>query len=74
VKSIVKRCRSKDEALEVESALANEPVVERLIGAIDRGRIPPSKTIPDHMDYPADDKPTRGMARVRGKKGSMRLS
>jgi len=24
------------------------------MGAIDRGRIPPSQTIPDHMDYPAD--------------------
>ena len=36
---------------------ANEPVVERLMGAIDRGRIPPSQTIPDHMDYPADHTP-----------------
>jgi hypothetical protein len=36
---------------------ANEPVVERLMGAIDRGRIPPSQTIPDPMDYPADHTP-----------------
>jgi hypothetical protein len=36
---------------------ANEPVVERRVGAIDRGRIPPSQTIPDHMDYPADYAP-----------------
>ena len=27
------------------------------MGAIDRGRIPPSQTIPDHMDYPADHMP-----------------
>ena len=27
------------------------------LGAIDRGRIPPSQTIPDHMDYPADHTP-----------------
>jgi hypothetical protein len=27
------------------------------VGAIDRGRIPPSQTIPDHMDYPADHTP-----------------
>ncbi len=27
------------------------------MGAIDRGRIPPSQTIPDHMDYPADHTP-----------------
>jgi hypothetical protein len=25
--------------------------------AIDRGRIPPSQTIPDHMDYPANHTP-----------------
>jgi hypothetical protein len=36
---------------------ANEPIVERLVGAIDRGRIPPSQTIPGHMDYPADHTP-----------------
>jgi len=36
---------------------ANEPVVERLVGATDRGRIPPSQPIPDHMDYPADHTP-----------------
>ena len=36
---------------------SDEPVVERLMGAIDRGRIPPSQTIPDHMDYPADHTP-----------------
>jgi hypothetical protein len=28
---------------------ANEPVVERLVGAIDRGRISPSQPIPDHI-------------------------
>jgi hypothetical protein len=27
------------------------------MGAIDRGRIPRSPTIPDHMDYPADPEP-----------------
>ena len=28
-----------------------------LWGGIDRGRIPPSQIIPDHMDYPADHTP-----------------
>ncbi len=60
-----------DSVEDTHAGPANEPVVERLMGAIDRGRIPPSQTIPDHMDYPAS---TRGMPRVRGKKGSMRLS
>ena len=60
-----------DSVEDAHAGPANEPVVERLMGAIDRGRIPPSQTIPDHMDYPAS---TRGMPRVRGKKGSMRLS
>jgi hypothetical protein len=36
---------------------ANEPVVERLVVAIGRGRIPPSQTIPYYMDYPADHTP-----------------
>ena len=55
---------------------ANEPIVERLVGAIDRGRIRPSQTIPDHMDYPADHTPVvhaRNATRPR-EKGSMRLS
>jgi len=46
------------------------------MGAIDRGRIPPSQTIPHHMDYPADHTPVvhaRNATRP-GKKGSMRLS
>ena len=45
-------------------------------GAIDHGRIPPSQTIPDHMDYPADHTPVvhaRNATRPR-EKGSMRLS
>src|SRR5207302_10765680 len=32
---------------------ANGPVVERLVGAIDRGRMPRPRTIPGHMGYPA---------------------
>jgi hypothetical protein len=36
---------------------ANEPVVESLVGAINRGRIPPSQTMPDHMNYPTDHTP-----------------
>lgn len=42
-------------SLEDTHTRANEPVVERR--AIDRGPIPPSQTIPDHMDYPADYTP-----------------
>ena len=33
----------------------NEPAVERLVRAIDRGCIPPPQTIPDNMDYPTYD-------------------
>ena len=46
-----------DSVEDTHAGPANEPVVERLMGAIDRGRIPPSQTIPDHMDYPADHTP-----------------
>ena len=62
-----------DSVEDTHAGPANEPVVERLMGAIDCGRIPPSQTIPDHMDYPADHTPvvhTRNATR----KGSMRLS
>lgn len=55
---------------------ANEPVVECLVGAIDRGRIPPSQIIPNYMDYPLNHTPVvqRGMPCVRGKKNSMHFS
>jgi hypothetical protein len=43
-----------DSVADTHAEPASEPVVERLMGAIDGGRIPPSQTIPDHMDYPAD--------------------
>jgi hypothetical protein len=46
-----------DAVEDVHAGPANEPVVERLVGATDRGRIPPSQPIPDHMDYPADHTP-----------------
>jgi hypothetical protein len=65
-----------DSVEDTHAGPANEPVVERLMGAIDRGRIPPSQTIPDHMDYPADHTPVvhpRNATRP-GKKGSMRFS
>ena len=46
-----------DSVEDTHAGPANEPVVERLVGAIDRRRIPSSPTIPDHMDYPADYTP-----------------
>jgi hypothetical protein len=46
-----------DSVEDTHAGPANEPVVERLMGAIDRGRIPPPRTIPDHMGYPADHTP-----------------
>jgi hypothetical protein len=54
---------------------ANEPVVERLAEAIDRGRIPPSQIIPNHTDFPANRTPVvhaRNATRPRAK-GSMRF-
>lgn len=65
-----------DSVEDTHAGPANEPVVERLVGAIDRGRIPPSQTISNHMDYPADHTPVvqaRNATR-RGKKSSMRFS
>ena len=50
--------------------------LEGLVGAIDRGRIPPSQTIYDNMDDPAEHAPVvhvRNATRPR-EKGSMRLS
>jgi hypothetical protein len=49
---------------------ANEPVVDCLVGAIDRGCISPSQPIPDHIDYPADQTPVvhaRNVTRPREK-------
>ena len=60
-----------DSVEDTRAGPANEPVVERLMGAIDRGRIPPSQTIPDHMDYPADHTPVihaRNAHASRGKR------
>ncbi len=65
-----------DSVEDTHAGPANEPVVERFVGIIDRGRIPPSQTIPDHMDYPADHTPVvhaRNATRP-GEKGSRRLS
>jgi hypothetical protein len=39
-----------------------------------RGRIPPSQTIANYMDYPANHTLVVGMPRVRGKKGSLALA
>jgi hypothetical protein len=39
-----------------------------------RGRIPPSQTIANHMDYPANPTPVVGMPSVCGKKGSLALA
>jgi|UPI000565CD38 hypothetical protein len=44
-----------EDSLEDTHTGANEPAVERR--AIDRGPVPPSQTLPDHMDYPADHTP-----------------
>src|SRR5258708_28550970 len=46
-----------DSVEDTHAGPANEPVVERLVGAIDRGRIPPSQTISDYIDYPANHTP-----------------
>jgi hypothetical protein len=65
-----------DSVEDTHAGPANEQVVERLMGAIHRGRIPPSQTIPDHVNYPADHTPVihaRNATRP-GKKGSKRLS
>ena len=64
-----------DSVEDTHAGSANEPVVERFVGAIDRGRIPPSQTIPDHMDYPADHagRP-RAECLASAGKGSMCLS
>jgi hypothetical protein len=64
------RTVGEDSIEDTHAGSANEPVVERLVGAIDRGRIPPSQTIPDHMDYPANHTPVvhaRNAARPREK-------
>src|SRR5512144_1562414 len=48
-------CKVGEDSVEdTHAGPANESVVERLVGAIDRGRIPPSQTISDHIDYPAN--------------------
>ncbi len=47
----------KDSVEDTHAGPANEPVVECLVGAIDRWRIPPSQTILDHMGYPVDHSP-----------------
>src|SRR5260370_35400421 len=46
-----------DSVEDTHAGPANDPVVERLVGAIDRGRIPPSQTISDYIDYPANHTP-----------------
>jgi hypothetical protein len=46
-----------DSVEDTHAGPANEPVVERLVGTIDCGRIPPSQTISDHIDYPANHTP-----------------
>lgn len=66
----------KDSVEDTHGRLPNEPIVERLAGAIDRGRIPQSRTISDYIDYPAHHPPVvhaRNARRPR-EKGSMRLS
>jgi hypothetical protein len=64
-------CKIGEDALEDSHAgPANEPVVEGLVGAIDCGRIAPSQTIPDDMNYPADQAPivhARNATRTREK-------
>ena len=75
-RAVLGRKVGEDSVEDTHAGPVNEPVVERLVGAIDRWRIPPWQIIPDHMDYPADHTPvvhTRNATRPR-EKGSMRLS
>ena len=58
-----------DSVEDTHAGPANEPVVERLVGAMDRGRLPPSQTIPDHMDYLADHTPGLPRAKCRAYAG-----
>jgi len=58
-----------DSVEDTDAGPANEPVVERLVGAIDRGRIPPSQTIPDDVDYSADHTPGLPPAKCRAYAG-----
>src|SRR5260370_19255715 len=46
-----------DSVEDTHAGAASEPVVESLVGAIARGRIPPSQTISDYIDYPANHTP-----------------
>jgi len=57
VRPALRRKVGEDSVENTHAGPANEPVVESPMGALDRGRIPPSQTIPDCMDYPADHTP-----------------
>jgi len=52
-RSALGRQVGEDTVKEAHAGPADEPVVERLVGAIHRWRILPSQTIPDDMDYHA---------------------
>lgn len=52
-----------DSVEDTHAGPANEPVVERLVGAMDSSRIPPSQTIPNHGDYPASQHAGRPRAK-----------
>jgi hypothetical protein len=70
-RAVLGRKVGEDSVKDTHAGPANEPIVERLVGAIDRGRIPPSQTIPDHMDYPADHTPGRPRAECHASAGKM---
>ena len=69
---------SEDSVEDTHAGPANESVVERLVGAIDRGRIPASQTIPNQLDYPANHTPVvhaRNATRPREKEfNALKLS
>jgi hypothetical protein len=48
---------SDDSVEDTHAGPANESVVKRLVGGLDCGRIPPSQTISDYIDYPANHAP-----------------